>query len=179
MPLFGPPNVNKLEDKRDIKGLIKALRHRDASVRRDAVEALGRVGDGSIISHLIPAREDINVEVCEAANKALSEVTAREKALELYREGYNQYVAMSAFSVPGPTSGLSEAINCLRKSLELYPEYGPSLLRLGQCHEAIGEFDEALRCYSMALDAHGMDETYNKWAKECHSDLLTKLTGFE
>lgn len=40
MPLLGPPNIEKLQDKRDAGGLIKALRHKDAKVRADAAWAL-------------------------------------------------------------------------------------------------------------------------------------------
>ena len=42
MPLFGPPNIEKLKEKRDVEGLIKALRHKDAKIRCDAAEALAR-----------------------------------------------------------------------------------------------------------------------------------------
>ncbi|NQT71853.1 MAG: HEAT repeat domain-containing protein [Chloroflexi bacterium] len=42
MPLFGPPNVQKLKAKGNIKGLIKALGYKkDASVSQAAAEALG------------------------------------------------------------------------------------------------------------------------------------------
>jgi len=36
MGVFGPPNVDKLRDKRDLKGLAKALADDDAGVRDDA-----------------------------------------------------------------------------------------------------------------------------------------------
>ena len=48
MPLFGPPNVEKLKAKRSVDGLIKALGYKKDSedyrhrgVRRAAAEALG------------------------------------------------------------------------------------------------------------------------------------------
>ena len=45
MPLFGPPNVEKLKAKGNVKGLIKALDYKkDASVRRAAAKALGKSG---------------------------------------------------------------------------------------------------------------------------------------
>ena len=41
MPLFGPPDVNKLAAKRDLRGLIKALGYQqDVGVRIGTVEAL-------------------------------------------------------------------------------------------------------------------------------------------
>ena len=44
MPAFGAPNVRKLEEKKDVKGLTRALGHlKDWEVRRDAARALGRI----------------------------------------------------------------------------------------------------------------------------------------
>jgi HEAT repeat protein len=45
MPLFGPPNVEKLKARRDIAGLVKALAYKkDSSVRKRAAGALGKIG---------------------------------------------------------------------------------------------------------------------------------------
>lgn len=46
MPLFGgPPNVEKMEAERNVKGLIKALDYgKDAAVRKKAAEALVNIG---------------------------------------------------------------------------------------------------------------------------------------
>ncbi len=41
MGLFGPPNVEKLKEKRDMNGLIKALSYeKDAYIRLKAAKAL-------------------------------------------------------------------------------------------------------------------------------------------
>jgi hypothetical protein len=45
MPLFGPPDIEKLREKHDTKALIKALKYRDTQVRCDAAEALAQLGD--------------------------------------------------------------------------------------------------------------------------------------
>jgi len=46
MGLFGPPNVNKLQAKGDVPGLIDALGYeKDPGVRAAAAEALGHIGD--------------------------------------------------------------------------------------------------------------------------------------
>ena len=42
---FGPPNIEKLKEKRDVKGLIKALSHKEWNIRRDAAKALGELND--------------------------------------------------------------------------------------------------------------------------------------
>ena len=44
MGLFSP-NVKKLRAKGDVRGLIKALRYKEAEVRKDAAEALGEIRD--------------------------------------------------------------------------------------------------------------------------------------
>jgi hypothetical protein len=41
MPLFGPPNIEKLREKRDVNGLRAALRHKDWEVRLLAAKAIG------------------------------------------------------------------------------------------------------------------------------------------
>ncbi len=59
MPLFGPPNVNKLAAKRDLAGLIKALGYQqDVGVRIGAVEALKGLGDAGAVEPLIVALQD-------------------------------------------------------------------------------------------------------------------------
>ena len=60
MSLFGPPDVAKLKAKRDIDGLIKALGYRkdQGSVRKDAMAALGEIGDPRGVEPLIAALAD-------------------------------------------------------------------------------------------------------------------------
>ena len=56
MSLFGPPDVEKLKAKRDVNGLIKALSYqKSGQVRREAAEALGKIGDARAIEPLIAA----------------------------------------------------------------------------------------------------------------------------
>lgn len=72
MPLFGPPNVEKLKAKGDVKGLIKALRYeKDYRVRRDAAKALGKIGDARAVEPLIHALKDHRYDVWTSAAWAL------------------------------------------------------------------------------------------------------------
>jgi HEAT repeat protein len=76
MPLFGPPDVKKLEAKRDILGLIEALGYdKDpklaADVRYDAAEALGLIGDRRAIEPLLAVLWDQNLNVRRIAAEAL------------------------------------------------------------------------------------------------------------
>ncbi len=52
MPLFGSPNIEKLKERRNVDGLIKALSHKDAAIRRDAARALGVLGDQRAVEPL-------------------------------------------------------------------------------------------------------------------------------
>ncbi|MDX9956017.1 MAG: HEAT repeat domain-containing protein [Anaerolineae bacterium] len=75
MPLFGPPDVDKLSDRRDVKGLIKALGYpKDEWVRCKAAIALGWINDARAVEPLIAALKDENAKVCEAAAKALKQL---------------------------------------------------------------------------------------------------------
>ena len=55
------PNVERLEQKQDVRGLIRALDHQEADVlqqtrvRRTAAQALGRIGDPQAVEPLITA----------------------------------------------------------------------------------------------------------------------------
>ena len=70
--MFGPPNVQKLAAKRDVEGLIKALGYeKDSDVRREAVEALGLIGDARAVEPLIARLGDEDSSVRYRAVEAL------------------------------------------------------------------------------------------------------------
>ena len=74
MFLFGPPNVEKMKARRDVNGLIKALRYRkDKGVRQAAAEALVKIG-APAVEPLIAALKDKDSDVRYAAAKALGEI---------------------------------------------------------------------------------------------------------
>jgi len=77
--LFGPPDVEKLTAKRDVKGLIKALGYKKSQqesgkTRADAVKALGQIGDNCAVEPLIAALNDVNEYVRQAAAEVLGEL---------------------------------------------------------------------------------------------------------
>jgi WD40 repeat protein len=72
---FGPPNVEKLEAKRDVQGLIKTLGYKkDRNVRWKAVQALGEIGDARAVEPLRAALNDEDPAVREAAAEALRQI---------------------------------------------------------------------------------------------------------
>jgi HEAT repeat protein len=57
--LFGPPNIEKMKTKRDIKGLIKALGYKkDNNVRLLAARTLGEIGDPQAVEPLLDCMWD-------------------------------------------------------------------------------------------------------------------------
>ncbi|NLF77026.1 MAG: HEAT repeat domain-containing protein [Chloroflexi bacterium] len=75
MPLFGPPNVEKLKAKGNLQGLIKALTYqKDQSVRYNAAKALGEIRGANTVEPLIAALRDSSEDVREAATRALGEI---------------------------------------------------------------------------------------------------------
>lgn len=80
MSLFGPPNVEKMKAKKDVRGLIKALGYRkDAGVRKAATMALVEIREPAI-DPLIAALKEENEVVRQGAVEAL--VKIGEPAIE-------------------------------------------------------------------------------------------------
>lgn len=67
-----PPNPYKLEKKKDVDGLLKALSYRlRATIRRQAADALGELGGGRAVEPLVRAMDDAQADVRAAAAAAL------------------------------------------------------------------------------------------------------------
>ena len=70
MTLF-KPDIDEMERKRDLNGLLRALKYRDAGVRTRAAWALGGIGDKRAVPHLIKALKDRDAKVRREAACAL------------------------------------------------------------------------------------------------------------
>lgn len=81
MPLFGPPNIEKMTAQRDVNGLIKALGHKDASIRATAAKALGTLGDKQALVSLIALLKDEQDDVRQGAAEALGKIIPTVEAL--------------------------------------------------------------------------------------------------
>ena len=71
---FLKPDITKLKKNRDIKGLAKAVTHKDADVRRAAADALGKMRVKKAIDPLISALSDQDGYVRESAAMALGKI---------------------------------------------------------------------------------------------------------
>jgi HEAT repeat protein len=72
MPLFGgPPDIEKLKSKRNVKGLAKALRDDDPAIRAQASAAIGELQDLDAVPQVLDAIEGQDEEVMAAGTDAL------------------------------------------------------------------------------------------------------------
>ncbi|MEM3750812.1 MAG: HEAT repeat domain-containing protein, partial [Candidatus Jordarchaeales archaeon] len=63
VPLFGKPDIRKMEERRDVSGLIKALRDKHPEVRGRAALALSLIKDVSAVKPLAELLRDENRDV--------------------------------------------------------------------------------------------------------------------
>jgi hypothetical protein len=70
----GKPDVLKLHQENDVTGLLRALCHDDATVRKDAADALGDLGGDTAIPELSKKVNDVSPEVRVAASQALRRI---------------------------------------------------------------------------------------------------------
>lgn len=72
MPLFKPSDIENMQAKKDIEGLVRALGYKeDYYVRMDAARALGKIGDPRAVEPLIAALKDEELNVRKEAAGAL------------------------------------------------------------------------------------------------------------
>lgn len=89
------PNVEKLEAKKDVEGLIRALQYKkDYNVRVKAADALGEIGDERAVVSLIKALEDNYIDVEKGAAAALAKI-GDVRAIEPLIEGLTNPVAIN------------------------------------------------------------------------------------
>jgi len=73
--LFGSPSVEKLKNKGNVEGLIKALGfEKDASIRQAAAQALGEIDDAQSVEPLISTLKDSDIKVRQFAASALGQI---------------------------------------------------------------------------------------------------------
>ncbi len=71
---FSKSDVEKLKEKKDVKGLIKALKYEDRDIRMVTAIALGEIGDKRAVTPLTQSLKDEEQEVQNEALKALIKI---------------------------------------------------------------------------------------------------------
>lgn len=103
---FMKPNVEKLLEKENIGGLLKALEYKDDKVRRDAAAALGKLRDIFAVTPLINVLKDETWGVRKSAAEALGNIGSMKAVrplLELLKDEDNDVrsTALEALSKTG------------------------------------------------------------------------------
>lgn len=76
MPLFGPPSIQKLIDKQDLKGLTKALANGDQSIRDHAADGLIQLNNPASVALVIEVvRSHQEDSVIDAGVRVLTEMS--------------------------------------------------------------------------------------------------------
>lgn len=141
--LFFKPNVNKLKEKRDVEGLIKALRHKDVLIRRKAAKALGDLKASDAIEALIAALKDKDVEVRVEAIRALGRIKdnrAINPLLEVLRGDESLDVkveAAKALKEIGYTKATDLLVELVSKSLKIPMEMAEKIISEGKMFDAL------------------------------------------
>jgi HEAT repeat protein len=129
MSLFGPINVERLVNKKNIGGLIKALQHEDPSIRKVAAEGLGKMRDiyskGNLgdVSAVVPLINilmmDKDLEVQKAAAAALDNLGDTRTFNLLTDEMKNKNpVSQKAAAIGLGNLGDKRAVELLIKALQ-------------------------------------------------------------
>ncbi len=155
MPLFGlsSKDVEKMEAKRDVKGLFKALSYKDSSVRLAAVEALKKIDDALIRSEVWSELDS------RSLNEGLQVVDALlaiggQRALKLgFTHAFDnphlkvRLQAVDAFRTIGGREGTTGLFMALDKDdSEVRMSAFNALKNLGEKQYAIAGLRYALRC---------------------------------
>ena len=123
MGFFGPPDVDKMKEKKNVKGLIKALGYpKDYQVRKFASEALGEIGDAQAVEQLIAALKDEEVQVRKFAAKALGKIgdaRAIEPLIAVFKDLIFEY---SCIDEEISTQEFTATLNDLEEDLRRWKE---------------------------------------------------------
>jgi HEAT repeat protein len=144
MPLFGPPNIEQLIAKHDIRGLIKALDYqKDKNVRKSAAQALGELKDTSAVEPLISVLKDKDEFVRGAAIQALSGLKDALPAL-VHCLGFSADApkdigpaALEAIRIMGDTDGLLQLLHAGDPENRCGAAFALGRLRLQQAVEPL------------------------------------------
>jgi HEAT repeat protein len=161
--LLGPPNIEKLEAKRDVQGLIKALGYRKSSaIRKAAARALGQIKDTRAVEPLIGALKDEDRDVQEAAVDVLGQIgdtRAVEPLIAALKDGNWEVVLLAAARALGKI-GDARAVEPLVVALK---DSGSDSRRAAAAAVALGQIRDA-RAVEPLVAALKDEYRHMRWA---------------
>ncbi len=141
--MFFKPNIEKMKEKRDVKGLKKALRNKDVLIRAKAARALGELKDESAVEDLIEALQDESLDVRKSAIWALSNI-GNARAVEalvrvLKEEDATLKVEAARALKELSTRKTSEVVQAISAAFNISREASEKLLKTGLSVESISK----------------------------------------
>jgi len=107
-----------MEKRKDVKGLIKALKHKDKDVREKVARALGNIGDAIAVEPLIQALKDgdwsVRYQAVEALGK-IGDARAVESLIQTLKNGVGcvRWRAVEALSEIGDARAVEPLLQAL------------------------------------------------------------------
>jgi len=175
------PNIWELKAREDVEGLIRALKDSNPYVRKEAAEALGKIGDERAVEPLIEALKDSYLAVRWKAAEALSKIGERAAGplIEALKDS-DEYVRMGAAGALGEI-GDSRAVEPLIEALKdsNADVRSSAAIALGEIGDrrAVGPLIEALKDSNEFVReeaAEALGEIVKKAKMECES-LIERL----
>ena len=175
------PNVEKLKEKRDFRGLIKALRHKERDIQSKASEALIVIGKPAIDPLIQVLKDENNKNILQVILKVLEKIgePAEEHLIEAAMDEVNKAMSLANLgNYEGAIRYYDKALNlggenyliwynkaacffelrkknesaiCYNKALELNPEHANSWYGKGIVVGSLGAYDDAIKCFDKAL----------------------------
>jgi HEAT repeat protein len=122
--IFGPPNIEKLKTKRDVKGLIKALGYKKSYyIIEQALDALGEIGDARAVAPMIKILQDAGYYdfILPHVSSALLKIgtPAVEPLIKSIHKDYpRRYLAIEVLGRIGDSRVVEPLVRVLRESDE-------------------------------------------------------------
>lgn len=126
MGIFGKPNIEKLKEKRDVEGLIKALKDKNEIVRENAAEALGDIGDERAVEPLLKVLKTRSKYVRRAA---LEKIVGKEKADEFIKRRAGKRLSLKLVEQLGEERNIDELAKLLERTSSPHLTHVPKKYR--------------------------------------------------
>lgn len=167
MGLFGPPNIEKLRRKSDVEAVIKILEkskyNKDDNFRREAIEALGFIGDARAVELLIQALNDKSEDIRESAASSLGKIKDIRAVIPLIqmlkdKDRSVRKSAASSLGEIGDESMVEPLIQKLKDKDRFVRQHAAAILKkigdaktIGLLIQALNDEDNIVRAYAAEI----------------------------
>lgn len=198
--LFFKPNIEKLRNKKDVKGLLVALRNNDIAIRSQAISALGELKVLDALEEIIPLLKNDNTHIKILAVSAIGKIgdrktidhiipllndknkKVRSEAIETIRmlrgdevlnEILNEQINkyFKESEVHEKKENYSKAISIMKKILDIDSKNAMALSNIGYYFFKLNSFSDGISYLNKALKI----DPENKYIKNRFYEVLSYL----